>query len=40
MWPDFTGADLEVAVREFHYRERRFGALPANEHQALRLVKV
>ena len=38
MWPDFTAADLEVAVREFRYRERRFGALPA-ESQALRLVK-
>ena len=38
MWPDFNAADLEVAVREFHYRERRFGALPA-ESQALRLVK-
>jgi undecaprenyl diphosphate synthase len=25
MWPDFTGADLADAVREFHRRERRFG---------------
>jgi len=39
MWPDFTAADLEVAVREFHYRERRFGALPADNQQALQLVK-
>jgi undecaprenyl diphosphate synthase len=39
MWPDFTAADLEVAVREFQYRERRFGALPADEQHALRLVK-
>ena len=39
MWPDFTAADLEVAVREFRYRERRFGALAAADAQALRLVK-
>jgi undecaprenyl diphosphate synthase len=39
MWPDFGAADLEVAVREFQGRERRFGALPAAEPQALRLVK-
>jgi undecaprenyl diphosphate synthase len=25
MWPDFTGADLEAAVREFQARDRRFG---------------
>ena len=29
MWPDFGGADLEAAVREFHGRERRFGGLAA-----------
>ena len=29
MWPDFDGAALESAVREFHSRERRFGAVPA-----------
>lgn len=29
MWPDFTGADLETAVREFQARERRFGIVPA-----------
>ncbi len=28
MWPDFEGADLETAVREFKGRERRFGAVP------------
>ncbi|MGH7644537.1 MAG: undecaprenyl diphosphate synthase family protein, partial [Gemmatimonadales bacterium] len=28
MWPDFSAADLEAAVKEFHHRERRFGALP------------
>ena len=28
MWPDFTGADLAEAVREFYRRERRFGAVP------------
>ena len=27
MWPDFTADDLASAVREFHGRERRFGAL-------------
>ncbi|MGH7602456.1 MAG: di-trans,poly-cis-decaprenylcistransferase [Gemmatimonadaceae bacterium] len=27
-WPDFTPADLEHAVHEFHTRERRFGAVP------------
>jgi undecaprenyl diphosphate synthase len=28
-WPDFTAADLQSAVNEFHSRERRFGTLPA-----------
>ena len=28
MWPDFTEADLESAVRDFHSRQRRFGRLP------------
>jgi undecaprenyl diphosphate synthase len=28
MWPDFGGADLTEAVREFHRRERRFGTVP------------
>jgi len=29
MWPDFTGVDLEMAVREFRARARRFGVVPA-----------
>ena len=29
MWPDFTAADLEVAIRDFRSRDRRFGAVPA-----------
>jgi undecaprenyl diphosphate synthase len=28
MWPDFGGADLAAAVREFRGRERRFGGVP------------
>ncbi|HEV8577785.1 MAG TPA: di-trans,poly-cis-decaprenylcistransferase [Thermoanaerobaculia bacterium] len=28
MWPDFTGADLAGALREFYRRERRFGTVP------------
>ncbi|PWT85022.1 MAG: di-trans,poly-cis-decaprenylcistransferase [Proteobacteria bacterium] len=28
-WPDFTVADLEAAIAEFHRRERTRGALPA-----------
>jgi undecaprenyl diphosphate synthase len=28
LWPDFGPEDLAAAVREFHRRERRFGALP------------
>jgi undecaprenyl diphosphate synthase len=27
MWPEFTAADLTVAVREFHARDRRFGGV-------------
>lgn len=27
MWPEFTPADLSVAVREFHARDRRFGGV-------------
>ncbi len=30
LWPDFSKADLEDAIREFHSRERRFGATTAN----------
>ena len=26
LWPDFTHADLETAIREFNRRERRYGA--------------
>jgi undecaprenyl diphosphate synthase len=26
-WPDFTKRDLEDAIREFHRRDRRFGAV-------------
>jgi undecaprenyl diphosphate synthase len=29
MWPDFDAPDLEAAVRQFHARQRRFGAIPA-----------
>jgi len=29
MWPDFGESDLAAAVREFHSRQRRFGAVPA-----------
>jgi undecaprenyl diphosphate synthase len=28
MWPDFSKRDFEAAIREFHGRQRRFGALP------------
>jgi len=28
MWPDFSSADLEAAVRDFQSRNRRFGGLP------------
>ncbi len=28
MWPDFGAPDLESAVRQFHSRQRRFGAIP------------
>ncbi len=28
MWPEFQAADLDAAVREFHGRQRRFGAVP------------
>jgi undecaprenyl diphosphate synthase len=27
LWPDFTKADLEAAIREYHRRERRYGAV-------------
>ena len=28
MWPEFSSADLDEAVQEFHARERRFGTVP------------
>jgi undecaprenyl diphosphate synthase len=28
-WPDFSSADLQQAVSDFHSRERRFGTVPA-----------
>jgi undecaprenyl diphosphate synthase len=28
MWPDFRPTDLAAAIREFHGRDRRFGAVP------------
>lgn len=30
MWPDFTAADLELAMRDYRGRDRRFGAVPAS----------
>ena len=27
LWPDFTADDLESAIKEFHSRDRRFGAV-------------
>ena len=27
MWPDFSAADLEAAVHDFHARDRRFGSI-------------
>jgi undecaprenyl diphosphate synthase len=29
LWPEFTAADLAIAVAEYHRRERRFGRVPA-----------
>jgi undecaprenyl diphosphate synthase len=31
MWPDFGPQDLAAAMREFHGRERRYGAVPQTE---------
>jgi undecaprenyl diphosphate synthase len=28
LWPDFTRDDLEYAIREYHGRDRRYGAAP------------
>ena len=33
MWPDFDAADLQAALHEFHARHRRFGRLPAPQHE-------
>ena len=27
LWPDFDGSDLEAALADFRYRERRFGGV-------------
>ena len=32
MWPEFDIPDLDEALASFRARERRFGALPANEN--------
>jgi undecaprenyl diphosphate synthase len=32
MWPEFDETDLDDALESFRVRERRFGALPANEN--------
>jgi undecaprenyl diphosphate synthase len=29
MWPEFSEIDLDLALEEFHRRERRFGGVPA-----------
>lgn len=35
MWPDFSCADLELAVRDFRTRDRRFGGAPATVADAV-----
>jgi undecaprenyl diphosphate synthase len=32
LWPDFTAAELEGALRAFGARQRRFGSLPEESH--------
>lgn len=32
LWPDFSAADLEIALLSFMKRDRRFGAIQAHEH--------
>ncbi|MBO6052770.1 MAG: di-trans,poly-cis-decaprenylcistransferase, partial [Clostridia bacterium] len=32
LWPDYSTADVDEAVREFASRSRRFGGLDAGEH--------
>ena len=34
MWPEFSAGDLEAALAEFHRRERRFGAVTAQQRTA------
>lgn len=34
LWPDFQRADLELAITEFHARERRFGSVNATSEVA------
>lgn len=34
MWPEFSTADLAAALDEFHRRERRFGAVTAQQRTA------
>ena len=36
MWPDFSGADLTAALREFYRRERRFGGVRGTARQYFR----
>ena len=41
MWPDFDAAELDLILREFHGRQRRFGGLPgsADARAPLRLTR-
>lgn len=32
LWPEFTSQDLETAIRSFHQRDRRFGAVNYHEN--------
>jgi undecaprenyl diphosphate synthase len=36
LWPDFDGADFAAAVRQYHGRERRFGAVPLSASEPRR----
>ena len=33
MWPEFSVADLQTAIREFHSRERRFGGVQEHDQE-------
>lgn len=35
MWPEFSVADLQTAIREFHSRERRFGGVQEQDQTAV-----